>query len=120
MQLPDKAVDLLDEAGAEVKLLLSGGKVTQDTKEPEVKADEQTQDKEEVKTQTPSIRQGNEVTKEDIQKVVSSWTGIPITKLTEDESAKLLKLEDKIHERLIDQEEAVVAVAEAVRRGRIG
>ncbi len=90
-QLPDKAVDLLDEAGAEVKLQLISGK-----------------------------RADKNVTKEDIQKVVSSWTGIPITKLTEDESLKLLKLEDIIHERLIDQQEAVTAVSEAVRRGRIG
>ncbi|MGH2613137.1 MAG: AAA family ATPase, partial [Rhabdochlamydiaceae bacterium] len=58
--------------------------------------------------------------KSDIEKVVSSWTGIPVTKLTEDESAKLIELEKRIHQRLIDQEEAVQAVAEAVRRGRIG
>jgi len=63
---------------------------------------------------------GNEVRRSDIEKVVSSWTGIPITKLTEDEGKKLLELEKRIHQRLIDQEEAVLAVSEAVRRGRIG
>ncbi|HWY79442.1 MAG TPA: AAA family ATPase, partial [Candidatus Sulfotelmatobacter sp.] len=91
--LPDKAVDLLDEASSEVKLQIDAGN-----------------------------RANNDATvrKEDIEKVVSAWTGIPITKLTEDESEKLLKLEDRIHQRLIDQEEAVVAVSEAVRRGRIG
>ena len=89
--LPDKGVDLLDEAGAEVKLQNNEGK-----------------------------RQDNNVNKADIEKVVSSWTGIPITKLTEDEGQKLIKLEDTIHKRLVDQEEAVVSVAEAVRRGRIG
>lgn len=89
--LPDKAVDLLDEASADVKLKNSEGK-----------------------------RGNNQVVKTDIEQVVSAWTGIPITKLTEDESQKLLKLEDKIHERFIDQQEAVTAVAEAVRRGRIG
>jgi ATP-dependent Clp protease ATP-binding subunit ClpC len=91
--LPDKAVDLLDEASSHVKLEIDAGK-----------------------------RNSNESTvrKADIEKVVSTWTGIPITKLTEDESAKLLKLEDRIHQRLVDQEEAVVAVSEAVRRGRIG
>lgn len=89
--LPDKAVDLLDEGCSEVKLQVDGGK-----------------------------RGDSEVKKSDIEKVVSAWTGIPITKLTEDESEKLLKLEDRIHQRLIDQEEAVVAVSEAVRRGRIG
>lgn len=89
--LPDKSVDLLDEACSEVKLQVDAGN-----------------------------RGDNEVKKSDIEKVVSGWTGIPITKLTEDESEKLLKLEDHIHKRLIDQEEAVVAVSEAVRRGRIG
>lgn len=89
--LPDKAVDVLDEAASEVKLQVAAGK-----------------------------RNGNVVEKKDIETVISSWTGIPITKLTEDESQKLLKLEDLIHKRLIDQQEAVVAVAEAVRRGRIG
>ncbi len=89
--LPDKAVDLLDEAAAQVKLEHEAGK-----------------------------RSDMEVKASDIERVVSSWTGIPITKLTEDEGQKLLKLEDRIHERLIDQEEAVASVAEAVRRGRIG
>lgn len=89
--LPDKAVDLLDEAAAEVKLQHTEGK-----------------------------RQDTNIIKTDIEKVVSAWTGIPITKLTEDESEKLIKLEELIHKRFIDQEEAVVAIAEAIRRGRIG
>ncbi|MFH1186847.1 MAG: ATP-dependent Clp protease ATP-binding subunit [Candidatus Levyibacteriota bacterium] len=89
--LPDKAVDLLDEASAQVRLELNAGK-----------------------------RQGNEIKREDIEKVVSNWTGIPITKLTENESEKLLRLEETIHKRLINQENAVSLVAEAVRRGRIG
>lgn len=89
--LPDKAIDLLDEAAAEVKLRHAEGK-----------------------------RQDTEVKRTDIEKVVSDWTGVPVTKLTEDEGKKLLKLEDLIHERLIDQQEAVSAVSEAVRRGRIG
>ncbi len=89
--LPDKAVDLLDEAAAQVRLEQNEGK-----------------------------RQDNQIREEDIQKIVSSWTGIPITKLTENESEKLLHLEEFIHKRLIDQEAAVSTVAEAVRRGRIG
>jgi ATP-dependent Clp protease ATP-binding subunit ClpC len=89
--LPDKAIDLLDEASSDVKLMSDTGK-----------------------------RGDNQVKKSDIEKVVAGWTGIPITKLTEDESEKLLKLEDRIHHRMVDQEEAVVAVSEAVRRGRIG
>ncbi|OGH21325.1 MAG: hypothetical protein A2629_00700 [Candidatus Levybacteria bacterium RIFCSPHIGHO2_01_FULL_41_15] len=89
--LPDKAVDLLDEAAAEARLELNAGK-----------------------------RSDNSVSKSDIEKVVSGWTGIPITKLTENESEKLLHLEETIHKKLINQENAVAAVAEAVRRGRIG
>jgi ATP-dependent Clp protease ATP-binding subunit ClpC len=89
--LPDKAIDLLDEACAQVRLELNEGK-----------------------------KQGNQIVREDIENIVSSWTGIPITKLTENESEKLLHLEDTIHKRLINQENAVTLVAEAVRRGRIG
>ncbi len=89
--LPDKAIDLLDEAAAEVKLKHAQGQ-----------------------------RTDTEVKRADIEKVVSDWTGIPITRLTEDEGKKLLQLEDLIHKRLIDQEEAVAVVSEAVRRGRIG
>ncbi|MDO8726107.1 MAG: AAA family ATPase, partial [Candidatus Methanoperedens sp.] len=89
--LPDKAIDLLDEAAAQVRLEQSEGK-----------------------------RNTNQVAKTDIEKIVSSWTGIPITRLTEDESQKLLELENLMHKRLINQESAVSSVAEAVRRGRIG
>lgn len=89
--LPDKAVDLLDEAAAEVRLEQNEGK-----------------------------RSDNSVSKNDIERVVSGWTGIPITKLTENESEKLLHLEETIHKRLINQEIAVSSVSEAVRRGRIG
>jgi len=84
---------------------------------PEEKKPE-TQKAEEKKE--PAKKGSVEVKKSDIEKVVSNWTGIPITKLTEDEGAKLLNLEKRIHQRLIDQEEAVTAVSEAVRRGRIG
>ncbi len=61
-----------------------------------------------------------EVTAEDIAKVVSAWTGIPVARLLQSEREKLLQMEEKIHERLIDQEEAVEAVANAVRRARSG
>lgn len=84
--LPDKAIDLLDESSAEVRL--GGG--------------------------------SKEVRSEDIEKVVSRWTGIPITKLTEKESEKLLHMEDLIHKNFINHERAVKAVSEAIRRGRIG
>lgn len=75
---------------------------------------------EKVEKNTETVETSSAVTKRDIENVVSSWTGIPISKLTEDESAKLLQLEQRIHQRLVDQDEAVVKVSEAVRRGRIG
>ena len=89
--LPDKAVDVLDESGANVKVEI------------------------EYKTRT-----SNEVVRQDVESVVSKWTNIPITKLSEDESAKLLDLEGLIHKRLINQELAVKAISESVRRGRVG
>lgn len=89
--LPDKAIDLLDEAGAQVRL-----------------------------SHTSGSRADINVLETDIQKVVSQWTGVPITKLTEKESEKLLHLEEMIHKRFVNHEMAVAAVSEAVRRGRIG
>lgn len=83
--LPDKAIDLIDEASAKVHL---------DNKK--------------------------EVKREDIEDIVSRWTGIPVSQLKEEEVEKLLRLEDKIHEKVVGQDEAVRAVAEAVRRGRAG
>ena len=60
------------------------------------------------------------VTEDDIAKVVAGWTGIPVTRLTEDESQRLLKLEKVLHERVVGQDEAVTAVAKAIRRSRVG
>ncbi|MBI4084619.1 MAG: ATP-dependent Clp protease ATP-binding subunit [Candidatus Levybacteria bacterium] len=120
--LPDKAVDLLDEAAAEVKLSHGGESAVPKT-ESQVTSDKSQvggTDSNPPNNPNPPSPTGNEVRKEDIEQVVSAWTGIPITKLTEDEGQKLLKLEERVHQRLIDQEEAVSAVSEAVRRGRIG
>ncbi len=89
--LPDKAIDLMDEAGSQVHLAVASGK-----------------------------RTDNVIKESDIQNVVSSWTGVPISKLTEEEGQKLLHLEDLIHQKFVNHERAVKAVAEAVRRGRIG
>lgn len=89
--LPDKAIDVIDEAAADVKLQNETGK-----------------------------RGSNIVKKADIEKVISGWTGIKITKLTEDESKKLLMLEKLIHKKYVGQNHAVTKVSDAVRRGRIG
>ncbi|MBI4038920.1 ATP-dependent Clp protease ATP-binding subunit [Candidatus Daviesbacteria bacterium] len=89
--LPDKAIDLLDEAAANVKIAQNSDKRTDTT-----------------------------IQSTDIEQIISSWTGIPVTRLTEKESEKLLNLEALIHKSIISQNEAVSKVAEAVRRGRIG
>ncbi len=83
--LPDKAIDLLDEAGAAVR-----------------------------------VQGGQRVTEADVARVLSVWTGIPVTGLSETESERLIALEDRLKERIIGQDEAVSAVARAIRRGRVG
>ena len=83
--LPDKAIDLLDEAGAAVR-----------------------------------VQGGCRVTEADVAQVLSDWTGIPVTGLSEGESERLIALETRLKERIVGQDEAVAAVARAVRRGRVG
>lgn len=89
--LPDKAIDVLDEAASHAKIAIEN-----------------------------QSRTSNEINRQDIETIISNWTNIPITKLNEDESSKLLGLEDLIHKRLINQEFAVKSISESVRRGRIG
>ena len=144
--LPDKAIDVLDEACSKVSL--RGFKVPDSIEELEQVIDNLKVQKEEA------IREGNmteastlhkeqmaaekkldqarsrfqkknkdrqvTVTEEDIAAVVSEWTKIPVQKLAESESERLRKLEKTLHKRVIGQEEAVTAVAKAVRRGRVG
>ncbi len=136
--LPDKAIDLLDEAGSRVKLrkaLLApavpelqerlrialnprpgfGGGVLRDR---ETSEDEQAR----VVTRHWSVgsEEPQDVTKSDIDEVVSSWTGIPITALKEEESQKLLRMEEELHRRIVSQDGAIGAVARAIRRTRAG
>jgi len=149
--LPDKAIDVLDEAGARVRLenrrlpsgLQSLMKELQDTikdkdeciKEHDFEAAKQLVDHEmEVRTHIRIMKQSaltkkkrgfvredvDMVTEKDISDVVSNWTGIPVTKLTGSESARLMKMEDTIHERIIGQKHAVVSVSKAIRRARVG
>lgn len=80
--------------------------------------DQSAKDQEEKKSQRRLLRQ--EVTEEEIAEVVSSWTGVPVSRMMETERAKLLVLEERIHQRMVNQEEAVEAVANAVRRSRSG
>lgn len=149
--LPDKAIDVLDEAGARVRLenrrlplgLRSLMHELQETikdkedciKEHDFEAAKQLLDHEmEVRTHIRIMKQSaltseargfsrrdvDMVTETDVSDVVSNWTGIPVTKITGSESARLLKMEDTLHERIVGQKHAVVAVSKAIRRARVG
>ena len=147
--LPDKAIDLIDEAGSRVRLLNSQlppaakeldkelRQVLKD-KDDAVRSQDfdragELRDREmEIKAEIRAIAQSKKteadkrddvspvVTEEDIAHIVASWTGVPVNKLTESESEKLLHMEDTLHNRLIGQEEAVKAVSRAIRRARVG
>ncbi|MGF1494491.1 MAG: ATP-dependent Clp protease ATP-binding subunit [Microcoleaceae cyanobacterium] len=142
--LPDKAIDLIDEAGSRVRVKNSKAspkvralkkslpQIVQD-KEEAVKTqdfekaselrDRELELREQIETEAEADKANLEppvVTEEDIAAILSSWTGIPVMKLTESESQKLLKMEDILHQRLIGQEEAVTAVSRAIRRARVG
>lgn len=144
--LPDKAIDLMDEAASKVRLQAYVS--PPDLKELEAKIEAARKEKEEavnnqnyeraaqVRDAEQKLRKEMEdkrkdwedarkelkcvVTEEDVAQVVAAWTGIPVKKLTEDESQRLLHLENTLHARLIGQEEAVSAVARAIRRARAG
>jgi ATP-dependent Clp protease ATP-binding subunit ClpC len=144
--LPDKAIDLIDEASSRVRM--ENLKLPPDLKDLEAKKEALGAEKEAaVKSQDferaaairdnerrldeeiekarknwENIRTGarGSVGPEDIAAVVSGWTGIPVTSITQDESERLLKMENVLHIRVVGQEEAVTAVAKALRRGRVG
>ena len=170
--LPDKAIDLIDEAGSRVRLLNSklppaakelDKQLREVQKEKETavreqdftKAGELREKEVELREQirgitqnrrdeaassessettgadatataaTPTTAESNQdtspvVNEEDIAQIVASWTGVPVQKLTETESAKLLNMEETLHQRLIGQDEAVKAVSKAIRRARVG
>ena len=144
--LPDKAIDLMDEAASRVRL--STYVSPPDMKILEDKLDALLKEKEEavnnqnferaaaIRDEEHGVRKEMEnkkaswereredaqcsVTENDIAEVVNSWTGIPVKQLTEDESEKLLHLEDTLHKRVIGQDEAISAVSRAIRRARAG
>ena len=149
--LPDKAIDVLDEAGSRVRLenrkLPTGMKrlmkELQDTlkdKERSIKAHDfivakQLVDHElEVRTHIRIMKKAalttevlgitrkhpDTVMENDIAEVISGWTGVPVTKISDSESVKLLNMEDTLHERLIGQHHAIVSVSKAIRRARVG
>ncbi len=153
--LPDKAIDLIDEAGSRVRLINS--QLPPAAKELDKELRQVLKDKDEavrsqdfdragelrdremeIKAEIRAIAQSRKaeveaaegekgssdtspvVTEEDIAHIVASWTGVPVNKLTESESEKLLHMEDTLHTRLIGQDEAVKAVSRAIRRARVG
>lgn len=141
--LPDKAIDLIDEAAASVRAdsmtipphlkkmedeihSLQNQKL-QAVKDQHFEAaaalrDQQKELKSQLEFQKElwSDTRCQEIGAEDIAAVVSQWTGVPVTMLTEDESKRLMRLEDTLHQRVIGQDEAVCAVAKAIRRSRTG
>ena len=173
--LPDKAIDLIDEAGSRVRLLNSklppeAKEVDKELRKVQKEKEEAVRDqnftqagelrekevtlREKIRTLLQSSRENSEtnqtsssnenptegqeaskkdltdsikenltspkVSEEDIAQIVASWTGVPVQKLTESESVKLLNMEDTLHQRLIGQDEAVKAVSKAIRRARVG
>ncbi|MBF2099074.1 MAG: ATP-dependent Clp protease ATP-binding subunit [Gloeomargaritaceae cyanobacterium C42_A2020_066] len=146
--LPDKAIDLIDEAGSRVRLINSqlppaAKELDKELRQLLRQKDEavrnqdferagELRDREiEIKAQIRAIVQSKKndgettgdtpvVTEEDIAQIVASWTGIPVNKLTETESERLLNMEDTLHQRIVGQEEAVKAISRAVRRARVG
>ncbi|XP_010555578.1 PREDICTED: chaperone protein ClpC1, chloroplastic [Tarenaya hassleriana] len=150
--LPDKAIDLIDEAGSRVRL--RHAQVPEEAKELEKELRQITKEKNEAvrgqdfekagtlrdreielraeisaiqakgkemsKAESETGDGGPFVTESDIQHIVSSWTGIPVEKVSTDESDRLLKMEETLHTRVIGQDEAVKAISRAIRRARVG
>ena len=144
--LPDKAIDLVDEAASRVRLnaftappdlkamedqlkSLSDEKAaavnTQDFERAAKLRDQEKELSEKLAEQKKlweekNSRSTGEVTSREIAEIVSSWTGIPVAKISEEESQRLLHLEEELHRRIVGQDEAVSAVARAIRRSRVG
>ena len=144
--LPDKAIDVLDEASSKVRLKVStlspeGKELEKELrnlikeKEDAIRnqefekasqlRDEEADMKDRIREMAQKYREEHEankptVTAENVAEVVATMTGVPVTKLTEGESERLLKLEDTLHARVIGQHDAVVAISKAIRRARVG
>ena len=144
--LPDKAIDVIDEASSKVRLKVSSLSPEGKELEKELRAlikekedairnqefekasqlrDDEADLKEKIREVAQQYREEHEankptVTAENVAEVISTMTGVPVTKLTEGESERLLKLEDTLHARVIGQNDAVVAISKAIRRARVG
>ena len=144
--LPDKAIDLIDEAASKVKMQTYTKpdsirnleeeieKAVKEKEEAiatqnfekaaklrdEAKAKQQKLEEQQNKWKEDNSKKVMQLNKEDIAQVIATWTGIPVNKISETENEKLKHLEDNLHKRVVGQDEAVSAVAKAIRRGRVG
>ena len=144
--MPDKAIDLIDEASSRVRMIrsaappsLKDAKTGLEAIQRDLEAAVTSQDfelaaelrdrerrlREKIEAQTQELKDQNAedevyVTEEDIAEVVAMWTGIPVTRIAGEESERLLKMEEDLHMRIIGQEEAITTLAKAVRRARAG
>ncbi len=144
--LPDKAIDLIDEAASRVRLKafttppdlkeledkvkslseeMQSAINSQDFEHAAALRDEKNEVAKELENERRAWKEKSshsvgEVGEQEIADIVSQWTGIPVVQLTQEESQRLLRMEDELHERIVGQDEAVTAVARAIRRGRAG
>src|SRR5512140_634120 len=143
--LPDKAIDLIDEAGARVKLRqttlpsdvadiqkrikfivhrMENAIANHEFEKARFYSDEERRERENLRQLREKYNLDDSstgvVTKDDIEEVVARWTGLPMTPIQEEEIAKLLRIEDELHRRIISQERAISALARAIRRSRAG
>ena len=144
--LPDKAIDVIDEASSKARLASytepdklkkledalneivkekEEAIAIQDFEKAAILRDKERTEKAKIENEREKLKEKSSkkvinITEEDIANVIANWTGIPATKISQTENEKLRKLEDILHKRVIGQEEAVVAVAKAIRRGRVG
>ncbi len=144
--LPDKAIDLIDEAAARVRMKLTTTppelkvmqkeiKLLQAQKEDSIAKqdyetaasfrDQEKKQKDKYAAEESAWRDKlgeivPEVGEEDIAHIVAAWTGVPVSRLVEEETARLLRMEEELHQRIVGQDDAIVAISQAVRRGRAG
>jgi len=143
--LPDKAIDLIDEAGARVKLRqtslpeeiadvqkrikfivhrMENAIANHEFEKARFYSDEERKERENLREMREKYHlddsSGATVTKEDIEEVVSRWTGVPVTSIKEEEMAKLMRMEEELHRRIISQDKAISALSRAIRRSRAG
>ncbi|HKO60708.1 MAG TPA: ATP-dependent Clp protease ATP-binding subunit [Pyrinomonadaceae bacterium] len=118
--LPDKAIDVIDEAGARVKLRVRREQGTLSDWSQISDWSQESDDDLMSRDQTDDALVSAQVTRDDVEEVIARWTGIPVTSLKEEETQKLLRIELELHERVVSQRPAISALARAIRRSRAG